>query len=173
MTSQTEKALQALVAALTAKAASEGATIIAPLRNNALPARLFDAGAGLEKYLNVWDGDGETLNEALGADSAGMLDGYELAQRPLVEWVVAGGTDETREAAFDAGLIDIHDAIKADSEGRYLAGVTDENLAGVVHQAAIEAIARQGGKSLVTDGMPNIKAAELTIRLTFMSSRPF
>ena len=49
--SATGDALEALFAALTAKAAEPGAAIPPPLQNESLPARLVE-GDGLQKYLN-------------------------------------------------------------------------------------------------------------------------
>jgi len=164
--SRTEAAIKALVAALAARAELPDAAIPAPLRNEALPARMFDAGAGIETYLNVWDGSGEITDEFLGAD-LGQGDGYQLAQRPRIEWVVAGGTAADREAKFDAGLQDIRAAIAPVNSGGSL-----RFLAGAVDRSKIENIAR-AGSGLVTDGLPNIKSAEITVLLEFTSSDPF
>src|SRR5581483_1339938 len=149
--SRTEAAIKALVAALAARAELPDAAIPAPLRNEALPARMFDAGAGIETYLNVWDGSGEITVEFLGAD-LGQGDGYQLAQRPRIEWVVAGGTAADREAKFDAGLQDIRAAIAPVNSGGSL-----RFLAGALDRSKIENIAR-AGSGLVTDGLPNIKS---------------
>lgn len=160
---RTEEVIQAYLAALALQAFPGG---VIATRNQALPARLLQPVAGgLQYYLNVWDGDGTVIDETLGADDPSVTDGYEIEQRPLVEWIVAGGPDADRETAFDNGLIALHDAVKRDvGTGLYLAGA--------VNLAAIEKITRSG-KGLVTDGLPNIKAAEITPLLTFTSSRPF
>lgn len=163
---RTEEVLQALVAALLAQSVLLSPALPVPKRNEALPSRLFQPAPGAsETYLNVWDGDGSPSGETLGADDPGVSDGYEIEHRASVEWVVAGGADADREAAFDAGLMAIHDAVKRGNDGSYLGGA--------VSMSAIDKIARSGGKGLVTDGLPNIKAADVTVLLTFTSSRPF
>jgi hypothetical protein len=167
MTTRTEESLQALVAAVLAQSLVEDAALPTPKRNEALPARLMQPAAGEpEKYLNIWDGDGAPTDETLGADDASQDDGYQIEHRATIEWVVAGGADADREALFDAGLEQLHAACKRDAD-------TGLYLEGVVSMAAIAEIRRSGGKGLVTDGLPNIKAAEITILLTFTSSRPF
>src|SRR4051812_30090103 len=105
---RTEQGIQAFVAALLAQSQIAGAVLPAPMRNNALPARLVATAGDFETYLNVWDGDGDVQDETLGADDAGQADGYNIEHRVSIEWVVARGTDDERRAAFDAGLIAIH-----------------------------------------------------------------
>jgi hypothetical protein len=163
MSSNTELSIQALVAALLAQSELDDAALPAPLRNESLPARLFQPSPGEpQRYLNVWDGEGGPVDEFLGAE---VIDGgYDIEHRPVIEWVVAGGTKAAREALFDKGLIQIHDAIKRAEDGSYLGGVVDA--------ASIEQVTR-GGKGLVTDGLPNTKAAEVIPLLKFTSSRPF
>jgi hypothetical protein len=166
MTSKTESALQALVAALLATSASMGSALPGPLRNEALPARMFDAGDKLSTHLNVWDGSAQPTEELLGTDQ-GEADCYEIAHEAIIEWIVAGGSAADREAKFDLGLENIHDAIKPD-----LTGGDTVYLGGAVQGARITSIARQGS-GLVIDGMPNARGAEITIELLFTSSRPF
>jgi hypothetical protein len=162
MSSKTELAVKALFDALLAQSQLENAALPTPKRNEALPARLFQAGVGApQSYLNLWDGEGGPDGEFLGADE--IEDGYDLLHRPVIEWVVAGGADAARDALFDKGLEQIHDAIKRGNDGV---------LAGAVDAAAIEQVTRNG-KGLVTDGLPNVRAAEVTIVLSFTSSRPF
>jgi hypothetical protein len=120
--------------------------------------------AGVQFHFNVWDGDGDVQDETLGADDAAIGRLQHRASRDDR----AGRRrrrDADREARFDAGLIAIHNAVKRGRHGPYLGGAVD--------LAAIEKITRSGGKGLVTDGLPNIKAAEVTVLLTFTSSRPF
>jgi hypothetical protein len=165
--SRTQEALDALNTAIAAKAAESSSPLSPPLRNEALPARLFQPVAGgPQKFLNVWDGEGEPDpdGETLGAEDPGVSDGYAIEHRAKIEWVVAGGTEATRRAAFDAGLIALHDAVKRGNDGTYLGGV--------VNMVAFERVAR-AGQGLVTDGLPNVLAAEITVLLTFTSDRPF
>src|SRR3954465_4854184 len=110
--SETGDALEALYAALVAKASELGSAIPHPLQNEALPARLATAGDGLEKYLNVWDSGEDVPEEFLGADI--VSDGYDLTWSVPIEFVVAGGERVARRVAFEAGLDAIWAAISAD-----------------------------------------------------------
>jgi hypothetical protein len=157
--SATDDALEALFATLQAKAAEPGAAIPPPLQNESLPARLIEAPDGLRKYLNVWDSGEEVPDELLGVDV--VADGYELTWSVPIEFVVAGGERTGRRAAFEAGLDAIWDAIAA-----------DRTLAGTVAHAEM-LTPRRTGAGLITDGMPNVLAAEITVRLSFTSSRSF
>jgi hypothetical protein len=157
--SATGDALEALFAALTAKATEPGAAIPPPLQNESLPARLVEASDGLQRYLNVWDSGEDTPDELLGADV--IADGYELTWPVPVELVVAAGTRAARRAAFEAGLDAIWDAIAA-----------DRTLGGAVSHAEM-LTPRRTGSGLITDGMPNVLAAEITVRLSFVSSKSF
>lgn len=162
MSSKTETALlalHALFAALAAPAPPAVAAIPAPLRNEDLSARLVEAGDGVAKYLNLWDGAQTEREEYLGADNG--VDGYGIVHEAKLEWVTCGGTDAAREAAYDNGLIAICDALKAD---RTLGGAVD----------FVEIGNLQGpGSGLVTDGVPHAKGMVVPILLTFRSSRPF
>jgi hypothetical protein len=157
--SATGDALEALFAALAAKAAEPGAAIPPPLQNESLPARLIEAPDGLQKYLNVWDAGEETPDEFLGADV--VAGGYDLTWSVPLELVVAGGERTARRAAFEAGLEAIWDAIAA-----------DRSLGGTVSHAEM-LTPRRTGSGLITDGMPNVLAAEITVRLSFVSSKSF
>lgn len=161
--SRTEQALQALLASLVTQSQLPASALPTPLRNEALPTRMFQTGADLEIFFNVWDGDGDVTDETLGAEDPAQEDGYNIEHHAIIEWVVAGGDKAAREARFDAGLIAIHDAVKP------VAGVY---LGDVVDSAAIDKVTR-AGRGLVTDGLPNIKSAEISVALTFTSSRPF
>lgn len=173
MTSRTETVLQALVAALTAKAQEVDSPLVAPLRNESLFARMTEGDDAIARYLNVWDGEGEPTDELLGADADPTIDDdadvgrYDIEHRATLEWAVAGGSDAAREAAFDAGLVAIHDAVRP-----AVSGDTRTYLGGAVGFCTIERIGRSGS-GLVTDGLPNVKAAEITVRLEFTSPRPF
>lgn len=157
--SRTGDALEALFAMLAAKASEPGAAIPAPLQNEALPARLLEAPDGLQKYLNVWDSGEDASDEFLGADV--IADGYELTWSVPVEFVVAGGERAARRAAFEAGLDAIWEAIAA-----------DRTLGGTVSHAEM-LMPRRTGAGLITDGMPNVLAAGITVRLSFTSSKSF
>lgn len=157
--SATGDALEALFAALQTKAAEPGAAIPAPLQNESLPARLIEAPDGLQKYLNVWDSGEDTPDEFLGADV--LAEGYDLTWPVPAEFVVAGGDRAARRLAFEAGLDAIWDAIAA-----------DRTLGGTVSHAEM-LTPRRTGSGLITDGMPNVLAAEITVRLSFVSSKSF
>jgi hypothetical protein len=156
MSSNTETAILALVAVLEAKSALDRTILPAPVRNQALPARLASAGANLQTHVNVWDGDTEIDQELLGADV--IANGYELAHEVAIEAVVAGGSDADREARFDAMMTAILSALAA---GRTLGGAVD-----TCHVVRISSKQRE----LVTEGLPNAKGAEVAVRLEFTSS---
>jgi hypothetical protein len=157
--SKTGDALEALYAALVAKASELGSAIPQPLQNEALPARFATAGDGLDKYLNVWDSGEDVPEEFLGADT--VADGYDLTWSVPIEFVVAGGERAARRVAFEAGLDAIWAAIAA-----------DRSLGGIVDHAEM-LTPKRTGSGLVTDGMPNVLAAEITVRLSFVSSQSF
>jgi hypothetical protein len=160
MASATETALLALYALLGALAAPTPpaiAVIPAPLRNEDLAARLAEIGsADVQSYLNLWDGGQNSREEYLG-DDGGMI-----VHEARLELVVAGGSDNAaRETAFDAALMAIFDALKA-----------NRTLGNVVDFADIGNL--QGpGTGLVTDGIPHAKGVVIPVVLTFRSSRPF
>lgn len=170
--SRTEAAVLGLVAALEAKAQLVGAKIPAPTRNEDLLTRLKDDVAGVQTLLNVWDGAGEVSDETLGADLAGAVidddaeGAYEIEHRARIEWCVAGGDKDVREAAFDAGLCTIHDAVRPD-----VSSGAPVYLGGAVSFCAIERVERAG--NLNTDGMPGVKACDITVVMSFTSPRPF
>lgn len=157
--SKTGDALEALYAALVAKASEPDSPIPRPLQNEALPARLATAGDGLDRYLNVWDSGEDVPEEFLGADTVAA--GYDITWSAPIEFVVAGGERAARRAAFEAGLDAIWDAISA-----------DRTLGGKVVYAEM-LTPKRTGSGLITDGMPNVLAAEITVRLSFASSQAF
>jgi hypothetical protein len=157
--SKTGDALEALYVALVAKASEPDSALPQPLQNEALPARFATAGDGLEKYLNVWDSGEDMPQEFLGADT--VPDGYDITWAVPVEFVVAGGERAARRAAFETGLDAIWGAIAAD---RTLGGKVDH----------VEMLTpKRTGSGLITDGMPNVLAAEIMVRLSFTSSKSF
>jgi hypothetical protein len=158
--SKTGDALEALYAALLAKSQEPSPRIPAPTQNDDLPRRVVETGGtGLRMYLNVWDSAGDEPDESLGADV--IADGYEIELPVAIELAVVGGTREERRAAFEAALEAIDDAVAA-----------DRTLGGAVDRAAIRA-PRRTGNGLITDGIPNVLAADITAVLSFTSSRPF
>ncbi len=157
--SRTGDALEAVRAALVAKAGEPSPKIPVPLQNEDLPARLLEMGSDLGMLLNIWDDSDGEPEELLGADV--IADSYEITHEVLIEFIVVGGTREARRAAFEAGLEAIDDAITA-----------DRTLGGAVGDARMLA-PRRNGSGLVVDGMPNALMAEIRIRLTFNSSRTF
>jgi hypothetical protein len=148
---RTEEGIRALHAAL---AAAAGGALPAATRNLALADTLEALEGGADVHLNVVDGDGEVTAVELGRPNI-----YEIEHTLALEWIVKAATDEARESAFDAGLEAIHDAIAA-----------DETLGGAVDDVAIIAINRS---NLAIEGVPQLKGAEISVRLTFTSSRPF
>jgi hypothetical protein len=78
-----------------------------------------------------------------------------------IEFIVAGGDRTARRLAFEAGLDAIWDAIAA-----------NRTLGGAVSRAD-PLTPRRTGSGLITDGMPNVLAAEITVRLSFVSSKSF
>jgi len=156
--SRTGDALEALYAALLAKSAEPSPKLPAPHQNEALPARLLEV-SGLEMHLNVWDDSDDEPEELLGADF--VPDAYEFTKEVTVEFVVAGGERVARRTAFEAGLEAIDDAIAAD---RTLGGKVDD---------ARMLSPRRNGSGLIVDGMPNVLAANIRVRLSYTSSRTF
>jgi hypothetical protein len=167
MASRTEEALLALVTVLAAKAAEHPAAITAPSRNEAVAKRFASFNGTSGGFLNVLDGTGGpegpdgNSGEFLGADhlEEDDLEAYELVQRPEIEWLVDEADNEKRETAFDAGMIAINDAIRA-----------DRTLGGKVSAAFIDRIERS---NLVTDGLSSVKACIITVALSFTSPHPF
>jgi len=151
MASRTEEALQALVSAL---AAADGASLPEPTRNRVLADALDALEGSAAAHLNVVDGDGEVEATELGQPRV-----YEISQTAAVEWIVQASTDADREAAFDAGLEAIATAVEA-----------DPTLGGVVDDTEITAVTRS---NLAIEGVPQLKGAEISIRLQFTSTRPF
>lgn len=148
---RTEEAIRALHAVLVAAADD---ALPAATRNLALAAALDALESGADAHLNVVDGDGEVAAVELGQPNI-----YEIEHALALEWIVKAATDEARESAFDAGLEAIHDALAA-----------DETLGGLVDDVEIVAVNRS---NLAIEGVSQLKGAEISVRLTFTSSRPF
>ena len=157
MSSRTEQAILALVAALTVQAGIGSPAIPVPTRNNTLPAK-FAAFNAVAVFFNVLDGDGKVEDTSLGnPDEA--ADSYRIFHRAQIEWAVQAVSDTDREAAFDAGLVAINAALAA-----------DRSLGAMVDWCEIDETIRS---NLVTDALPNTKAIVVYVRLEFLSSMPF
>jgi hypothetical protein len=154
-----EALFDALTAAATPTEENPAPAIPMPLQNEPLDARLQDIGDGLQMLLSIWDDSDDTPDELLGADVIG--EAYEITKEVPVELIAAGGTREDRRAAFEAALEAIDDAIAAD---RTLGGTVD-----AAHMLA----PRRNGAGLWTDGLPNILAADIRIRVMYPSDRSF
>lgn len=163
MSSATETAILALIAALTAVAQGDAPPYPVPTRNNTLPARFassVSAAPGVTFFFNVNDGNGRINQQTLGQPDT-VPDTYELHQRCEVELVVESANDADREAAFDAALIGINNALKADPT---------RTLNGAVNWCEIDETVRS---NLVTDALPNTKGIVVYVRLEFLSDMPF
>ena len=166
MTSKTEAAHLAFVAALAAKAQEADSKLVPPERNQDLVPQLVDVGASLAVLLNVWDGDWPQPDEMLGT-ALGMPGGYDIRLHVRVELVVAGGTSSDREARFDDCRAEIIAALKPD-----LSGGGPVYLGGAVGHLELIDYAPPGA-GLSTDGLPGVKAAEFVFALSFTSDDPF
>lgn len=157
MASATENALAALVSVLAALAAGGSPPVPPPSRNEELPTRLIALGAG-SAFLNVLDGDGTVDSVALGSGDNGS-DAYTIIHKPVIEWMVEAKAPADRDAIFDAGLVGIYDALRA-----------DRTLGATVAFCEVDSLQRT---NLNTDGLPHMKAIAITLALTFQSTRPF
>lgn len=156
MTSRSEAAHLALLAALTTAADGAAGSLVIPRpwRNRdvaTLLDRLGEAGV----LISQRDGDLEVTAELLGDEG----DTYELALRPSIEWLVEHETAEVRDFRFDFGLELIAATLEA-----------DRTLGGTASSARIERIEFGG---LVTEGAPQIKAASIVVLIELTSPRPF
>lgn len=162
MTARWREAVDALHSAIAAAAALNGSPLCVPLRNEQLPERIETFGeAGLEMYLNVLDGEGrpDEAGTMAGAETAQIGDGFEIIWNARVELIVGALDEEARKAAFDAAL----DAIAGVLE-------TDRQLDGKVSFARIIGMDRTDH---VAAGVEQVEAADITVELQFLSSRPF
>jgi hypothetical protein len=157
----TGEALEAIFDLLVALSEAPSPKVPEPLQNENLHARLQDLGeTPTAMLLNIWDDSpSDEVLEVLGADD--VEDGYEIEKEVTVEFIVTNPDRPARRAAFEDGLAAIHDAIKA-----------DRTLGGKVSDARMLAPNRNGA-GLWADGMPNILAADIRVRLTYTSNRPF
>jgi hypothetical protein len=159
VSSATETAIQALIAALTAQASGGSPPFPVPTRNNTLPSRFVEWGnAGLTAFFNVLDGNGRVTQETLGLPDV-QPDTYEIHHRVEIEWVVQGTNSAAREAAFDVGLVGINAAL-----------AVDRTLGDVVSWSQVDETVRS---NLVTETLPNTKAIVVYVRMEFLSDMPF
>lgn len=168
MSSATETAILALVAAVAAKAAEDSyATLPPPTRNEDMVSRLTaDQSGTLERYLNIVDGDRADPEELLGADLG--IEAYDIVWNPLIEFAVLGGTPAEREAAFDAMRVALWDAIKPDTSGGSIT-----YLGGAVSSVIVIDMLPNEKSAPVDAGIPNVKASDFLLALTYTSERPF
>jgi hypothetical protein len=162
VSSRTEQILAALHAALGAAAAAEGAAVTGVTRNEALADQLAALGAGTAGHLNLVDGSSQILSTLLGAPPT-----YEIEHSAEIEWIVQAATQPARDAAFDAGLNAIADTVDS-----VAAAIEDGDapFAGLLDAIEIGGIERS---NLAIEGVPQLKGAIVTVKLTFTSSRPF
>ena len=127
-------------------------------RNEPLDRMLDNIGDGDGAAVNV--SDGETTNESVvGADEAGVTDGYELEHRMSVEVVVVSKNAEVRRKTIVAILNKMHVAIAA-----------DRTLGQFVNDARIEKVEYT---NLVVEGLPPIRGVTVSVVLMLLSDRPF
>ena len=90
-----------------------------------------------------------------------IADRFDVLLSVPIEFAVMNKDRAARRAAFEAGLEAIDDAVKAD---RTLGGTVDD----------VRLLApRRSGSGLITDGMPDVLAADMRVLLLFTSSRTF
>jgi len=166
MTTQTETAISALVAALKTASEADGSKLVAPLRNEDIVSRLVQVTDTLSAFLNVWDTAGDDRDEMLGADIASG-NRYDITQRVRIEFAVAGGSSGDREARWDDMRKAIWDAIKGAVSGDDVVF-----LGGAVDGIRLDRI-EVPGDGHPTDGLPNIKAGAMIVALSFTSADPF
>ncbi|MBA5779527.1 hypothetical protein H2509_20545 [Stappia sp. F7233] len=151
---RSDEVLDALHAVLSAAAAAS--PDVPEIKRNETLDDAFEAlGIGASAYVNLVDGDLEKQDVALGA----AADGYELAQRATVEIVVQAETDAARRAA----IASIAGAMEA-------AIAADRTLGQTADFCEVTGLRRE---NLATDGVANVKGAELTLEILFRSDRPF
>lgn len=161
MSSKTEQVLAALHASFVA-AAEDDARIVGATRNLALADQIEALGATTSGHLNLVDGGSQILEIMLGNPPT-----YEIEHTAELEWIVRAVGQSDRDAAFDDGLCaiaDVVDTVSAAIEAQ------DAPYAGILDAIEIAGIERS---NLAIDGVPQLKGAIVSLRLTFTSSRPF
>jgi hypothetical protein len=150
---KTETALRALRTALSGRA-----NLPPEPRRNAVFDDVLDELAGLDGIngmLVLRDGNADPESIALG-DGEGRFD---LVHRAELEWIVAGPEGEDLEAAFDAGLVAIAAAIRA-----------DKTLGGTVDVAELR---DPPDRDTLLAGARPAKTAHLPVTLQIQSPDPF
>lgn len=154
MASRTEQALDAFAAALDATG-----DLPTCERDRTLPGEFTADDSGVGRWLCLRWGDAENIEQMLGTgDGPGEAE-YEIDHVAELEWMCQHDERATRMAAWDAGLEAIAGAIEA-----------DRSLGDVVGHSEISGMQFA---NLATDGMPEIQAVNILVRLTFTSNRPF
>ena len=146
MSTQVELAVQAVVAALAARAANPDGALPPPTRGEVVKV----AGDGGGRFLNVIEGNPVPLGKEAGTGPA-----QEFNQAILIEWVVEQAAAGPRDAEFDAGMAAIAEALGMPPGG-------DRTLGGAVDNLRLTRVTRIG---LATDGYPSVKAAEIEIQI--------
>lgn len=162
MTARWREAVDALHAALVTVSEQPDSPLRAPLRNMQLPERLETFGSeGLEMFLNVLDGEGrpDETGTTAGAETVQVEDGFEVIWNARIELIVGALDESARKQAFDAALDAIAGALEADRQ-----------LDGAVSFARIVMLDRTDH---VAAGVEQVEAADITVELQFLSSRPF
>lgn len=135
--------------------------------SSALPETRRDAV--LDSLFEEFASGGETLQRAIGLRAGQVVDvtrrigagpnAYEIVREAEVEWFAAGKEGPELNAAFDAGIVAIFDALDVDA-----------TLGGVVTRAEINQ-----SPELDTDaaGSYAVLTALIKVQLTYTSSRPY
>ncbi|CAK9086548.1 Uncharacterized protein SCF082_LOCUS40938 [Durusdinium trenchii] len=139
---------QNLRRAVRTAAAQEGSALPGTIWRNEPLARAFDEGTGI--FINAVDDDIDPLDEELGDETAeeGEVE-FEIPIR--FEIIIRNSDPAAREAACDAVLAEIRDALVAD---RTLGGACDHLRIG-----------RPGLLNLSLSGLPGMKPVELPVRM--------
>lgn len=161
MTSRTETAIAAFVAALAAEAAS-GGRLPAPTRNLALADALDAVDGEASAHCNAVDGRTRVTDVQLGEPPT-----YEIEHEVEIEWIVQAAAQADRDAASDAGLEAIADTVDTINASVAAGGGP---WGGVIDHAEIVEIDRS---NLAVFGAPQLKGLTVAVRLTFTSPRPF
>jgi len=150
MTIRTYQALDALATRLSGRAPLPELS-----RDQKLPGRFAADDEGSGRHFVLRTGTAENREQLLG----GAERHFEIDHMAEIEWLVENKDRAARVATFNAGLEEIDNALEE-----------DPTLGGVVDHAEISGTQFNG---LVTEGVPEIEAAILSVRLTFTSTRPF
>ena len=148
MTTSVEAAFLSVLAALTTRANQGDDVIPVPMRN----AVLLESPDNQGRFLNVVDGDSIPRDEIMVGN--GTDDEFELAV--TLEWSISQAASGPRDAAFDAGMTGIAEALGQNAGG-------DRTLGGAVDYIRLVRVSRD---DLALDGFPSVKTAVLEFRIT-------